>query len=452
MSRIVVGVDVGSSRVKAAGYLPSGRRAMLSAVPTPVLRRRNGTDFPVLDVLDAIGTVVTGLGVPTDDIAGIGFASMGEAGTVLRDGELVGLDFPSWHDLRGAEVVADLNRQFDPSWLTGRTAGHVRTASSLAKLGWLHRAGVPLDGTFLTVVAAATWRLTGRCVQSSSLAVTGGAFDPVRGEHDEDIWSAAGLASVRQPQVEPDVAVPATGQSAGGWLSLRAGTPVVIAGHDHPVGAVGLGAGERDVIDSMGSGEALLTRWRPAVVPSITEVAEMIGTGFSLEAWPGSLDLAVIKEGLRPGFAMQAMAEHIGIGRDELDELTGSELGGEPLPADLVARLETGGDEPAEERRYPGGAGLDLSSWSALIRYYALAGADGEDQLRALTGADGRLVLTGGGLRSKRWVAAKRAARNSAAPVVEAPEQEAVTRGAAALAGVAAGWWAEAAGMPGGLA
>jgi xylulokinase len=67
------------------------------------------------------------------------------------------------------------------------------------------------------------------------------------------------------------------------------------------------------------------------------------------------------------------------------------------------------------------------------------------ERIAALAGPHDRLVVFGGGSRSPVWLRAKAAALGM--PVVRG-SAEAVARGAALVAGVAAGWWATPAAGP----
>ena len=83
--------------------------------------------------------------------------------------------------------------------------------------------------------------------------------------------------------------------------------------------------------------------------------------------------------------------------------------------------------------------GDPAQAWVDALDGYAEQAAAGEARLRRLSGADLPTLLTGGGTRSPRWVRAKRERATHGLVVVDDPES--VARGAALLAGVAAGCW-----------
>ncbi|WP_024287287.1 FGGY family carbohydrate kinase [Cellulomonas sp. KRMCY2] len=439
MDELVLGIDIGTSRTKVAAYGRDGRAVTFRASPTPIGNIAGAVDFPVLAMLDTVESLIEGMGLRGSPIVGVGIGTMGEVGTILAGSRLQHIDFPAWYDDRGADVVRALEEAFGRSWLAGRTGGHVRSTSSLAKLAWLSAHGRLVDGTFLGLAGAVAWRLTGQAVQEASLASTSGAFDPVEGQYVEAIWVSAGLGGVRPARVTP----PATGTPADTALArrlgLRPGAMVVIAGHDHPVAAVGTGARAGEVVDSMGTGEPVLaavTRSTPR--PSHAEVARLVADGLTVESWPSTGDVALIWEGLRPGLAMQTFLDATRGDRAALDaQAPPPGTAGLPAP-DAVRTLEQGG-----ACHLPEGP----SSWAQILDHYAVMAAKGEQAVRAATGASGVTLLTGGGLRSPRWVAAK-AALGATSPVVS-QATETVARGAAAIAGMACGWWSDTADMPG---
>ena len=63
-----------------------------------------------------------------------------------------------------------------------------------------------------------------------------------------------------------------------------------------------------------------------------------------------------------------------------------------------------------------------------------------------LLGPPGRIVVFGGGSRSRPWLELKAGA--VPVPVLRVTAPEAAARGAALAAGVAAGWWPSLAGAP----
>jgi len=436
---VVVGLDFGSSRIKAAAYDRDGRLVAASSAETPIAVRDDGDDFLVLDMLDAAARAIAELGCARGAIAGIGLSSMGEVGTILTDEGLADLAFPSWYDRRGADIVADLERVHGKDELLIATGNHTRVASTVAKLGHLSTTRDLPTGTFLGLCGALAWQLTGRAWQEAGIAVTSGVYS--RNGYLQHVWDSAGLGRIALPSVlAPGHSEPASTALAD-TLGLAAGAPVVIAGHDHPVAAVGAGVRPGELGDSMGTGEALIAVMRAeyASDPAALAAALQSNHYLSFEVWPPTGELLVVWERLRPGLAMRSFIEHGGVDRAVLDAEAPDSTSGDVFDERTSLAMENG--EPSGLAATPG-------NWAELIDYYVLLANYGQELVRAATGADGATVLTGGGLRSSRWRRAK--ARLGRAPMVVSTVEETGTRGCAAMAGVAAGWWQSAEAMPGG--
>lgn len=435
MDQAVIGVDIGSSRIKAIAYDRNGRAMRDVAVPTPLRRHGDVLDFPVLDMVatarEALAAVARG-----SHVMGIGIASMGEVGTIVSGGSLAAIDFPSWHDSRGDSVIRRLSSLAETLDAHTATGGHFRTVSTVAKLAWLADQRAIDSGMFLTVASALAWTLTGDATQDMSLAVTSGVTNPLNGRHLDELWAAAGLQGILlAPVANAGTAAPIAAERTVEGL-LPGSIPVVVAGHDHPVAAVGTGAPRDAVIDSLGTGEPLIAPFAGAHVVRRARVAPFPPEGFSIEASPSTGDPIAIAEGLRPGLAMSALLAASGTSRAELDARVDLDCD-TTLDAGDVAALESGVVTiPADHR-----------SWSALHASFVARAADAERAVRELTGVQGPTVLTGGGLRSTAWVKMKQ--RAASGPVLVSTATETAARGAAALAGVAAQWWDSPEGMPG---
>lgn len=439
MTDVVVGVDFGSSRIKAAAFTADGEMVALEAVDTPLERTAAGDDFPVLDMLAAAGDVIAALDVGA--IAALGATSMGEVGTVLTADGLTPLAFPSWYDDRGVEVVDALEREWGAGSLRDLTARHLRTTSTVAKLAHVQAttSGVPA-GRFVGLCGALGYLLTGEAWQEAGLAVTSGVYDLIERRYLRDVWASAGLAHVDLVDVRaPGFGAPAQSEFAR-LLGLSPGAPVVIAGHDHPVAAVGSGMRVGEVFDSLGTGEAIISAFSRAADVGRDDLIAHLDRDphLTFEVWPSTGAPLAVWERMRPGLAMRTFLEASGVDRTVL-EAGALAPGDRPgFSADDLAALQSG--------RFPGGP-VDARAWGELIDAYVLLAAEGIGLVREVSGARGAAILTGGGLRSRRWREAKLALGGG--PLEVSTVTEAAARGCAAIAGVAAGWWERPENMPG---
>lgn len=421
----VVGIDIGSSRIKAGAFGRDGSLLALKSVETPTVSTSKGTDFPVLLMFSAVQDCVGHLVRQGISIRGVGVCAMGEVGTVAHGDTLADLAFPAWHDSRGLDIVESASDAQREQWLQS-SGGHFRTVSTAAKLGWLQRHGGVPSGTFLNLASGVVFATTGRAVQDVSLAVTTGAVDPVSGVEVPDAWASAGLEHVAIAPIDSQQPWGETPTSGAPDWHLPGNIPVLVAGHDHPVACVGTGAAPGDVIDSLGTGEPLLATMDPQRAAEVSATIDF--ANYSIERWPGTPLPLLIAEGMRPGLAMESFLRVTGTRREDLDASLAPN-GASVTDADVVA-LERGTLTVRSG---------DLG-WSALHFYFSHRAERENHAVRAFTGATGATVLTGGGLRSTAWVRHK-AAVAEGHEVLVSTALETAARGAAAQAGVAAGWW-----------
>jgi sugar (pentulose or hexulose) kinase len=262
-----VGIDLGTTNTKVALVdADSGRVLAVASAPTPepaylaeVLRRLLRL---VLDGAPAPGAV--------------GIASMAETGVPLdASGAPLG-GWLRWDGHRARAEADELARRLGWAELVAATGVRPSAKVPLATWAWL-RARRPDTWSAMARWAGAAdlagYLLTGRLATDHTLAGRTMAYRlPAPGDAVPDGFDAALLAEVGlRPEQLPDV-VPGgvSGRVADPMFGLRPGTPVVIAGHDHAVGAYAAGVREPgDVADSLGTAEAILTL---AAAPDPVEV------------------------------------------------------------------------------------------------------------------------------------------------------------------------------------
>lgn len=430
---LLLGIDLGTSTVKANVIDRHGRSLGVGTAPTPFAAHAEGVQMSVEDLFAAVGAAIADLGVLTSRVVGVGVASMGETGTIIRPDGPSDLPLVAWHDERGTEIVDELIDRFGVDEIRRRTGRQPRSVTSVAKLGWLLRNGYRTGGTWAGVAGLTVWKLTGALAQEHSLAATSGAYDPIRGEYDRQILSFLGLDSlVWAPARVAGTPLGRVSADGSAWSGIPVGVPVTIAGHDHAVGVIGSGGDRSEVIDSMGTGEPLVVafdadhfRGRHPSWP------DQFGD-LTVTSWPGTPGHMLLWEALRPGLAMHTLLQALRGTRDDV-EFSAIRVDAEPVDLATLVQMQEGTVptdllcRPADE------------AWAATLEGFAQATATAEARLRQMCEVTGSTLLIGGGLRSRRWVEAKmRWARH---PLMMASEREAVSRGAGLLAGVAAGWW-----------
>jgi xylulokinase len=418
----------------------AGSQCGLAVEPTPFVRRPAGVEMDLTDLEGALGHLLEGLGSARERVVAVGVAGMAESGAPMDGGRAVA-PILAWHDGRGEETVARLERHFGEA-LPRRIGQRLRSVSSVAKLGWLLEHGVCPPARWLGVPELCLYVLTGAEATEHSLAARTGAYDVVRGGYMPEVAAFLGLRPDTFPPVAPSGAVMGrVSRPAGARYVLPEDTPVTVAGHDHLAAGVGLGPGEADLLNSVGTAETLLRRH-----PTAPDIERSLDLGLAVTVWPGGAAWGVLASVKRSGIVIAALAAALGLEPAELDRLAETVGAGaaEELGADLTPWLELrSAAAPAPE--VP--TGPPGAVWATTLGTLSARTVDTAARLSALLGPHERMVVFGGGSRSRPWMAAKAAAMTGA-PVLRSTIPDATARGAALAAGAAAGWWPSTADGP----
>lgn len=425
---LLLGIDVGTSRTKAVLVDESGGEAGRAAVATP-FSTGDRVELEVDALRGCVAEVLGALGDVRNRVAAVGVAGMAESGAPL-DGEGRPLaPVIGWHDPRGQDAVDELERRFGPD-LARRVGQPLRPILTAAKLAWLVDHGLATGvSRWLGVPELVVHALTGAEATERSLAARTGCYDVGRQAWMPEVGEALGFEVGIFPAVEPaGAAVGLVSAGAAAWSGLPAGIPVTLAGHDHLAGMIGAEVAHGEVANSVGTAETLVAR-----SPTLPDAAASGPLRVAVTLHPDGQAWALLVSAVRSGVVVDAAAHRLGRSPAELDELAVPFSGGEgPSGVPWAPGSIEGMDPPA---------GAPGAVWAGLL--HALAGrtADAYRRLEQVAAPARGVVVFGGGSVSRPWLQAKAAALP--VPVRRAPVTDAVGRGAALYAGVAAGWWPE---------
>ena len=430
--QLLLGVDVGSSSIKALLVDGQGRDAGTASVATPFATRDGRSEATVEALGDALREAVAALGERRSRVAAIGLTGMAESGAPLGADGVALAPVIAWHDRRGEDVARRLTTQLGPG-LEARIGQELRYVSSVAKLGWVVDRGLEGVDRWLGVPELCLRALTGAEATEHSLAARTGCRDIGRGTWIEEVAEAAGFPIGVFP------AVAAAGEEMGAVtpeaadaFGLPPGVPVTVAGHDHLVGLLGSGAARDDLANSVGTAETVVGR-----SGSLPDLAAARSRGAAVTVFPGGDGWAVLASAARSGIVLEDAAATLALPLDQLDALAdGAELLDAPGLSESLRRRE-----PPELPDGPPGA-----VWHTLLHHLAAETARAAVQVIGVVGSRRRLVVFGGGSSSPPWLAAK--AELAPLPVWRSTASHAASRGAALYAGATAGWWAAAAAPP----
>jgi sugar (pentulose or hexulose) kinase len=429
---LLLGLDLGTTSAKATVVAIDGRERAHGRAPTPWHRVPTGAEMDPNELVEAaVAAAREALAAaPAGRVVGVGVASMAETGALLGpDGEPIA-PMVAWHDTRGEEEAEEVARAIGTDRFTERTGLPISRLCTVSKYRWM-RANMPDVKRGVRWLNVAEWivrALGGEEVAELSLSSRTGFLDL-----DRRGWWDEVLEFVEAPpRLLPDpreAGVPAGRVTR--VLAEAEGAVLTVSGHDHPCASVGAGATRPgDVFDSCGTAEAFVRPVDPPMTPDGIRRAVAGGVTVGWNAVPGQQALMA---GFVSGLALTRFLDLLGVPQDRREALEAAALGVPPGAEGVTVVGVT--DDRAALEGIPGSAS-PAHVWRAALEAVARHGAEVLATIESIAGESARLVVTGGWARSPVARAVK---RDILGPFEEPAVQEAGARGAALIAGIAAG-------------
>jgi sugar (pentulose or hexulose) kinase len=428
----LLGLDLGTEFTKSAVVTLDGVERAHGRARTPWRTVPSGAEMDPAALVDA-GLTAGREALDRADVGrvvGVGVTSMAETGVLLdRHGEPVA-PMIAWHDTRGQNEAAEIAEIFGADRFAERTGLPASRLCSLSKYRWM-RANLPEAKRGVRWLNVAEWMIRsvgGTDVAERSLSSRTGFWDlAARRPWNEALaWAEAPAGLLPDPS---DSGTPAG--RANGSLREAEGAVLTVSGHDHPCAMIGSAATRAgDVFDSCGTAEAFVRAVAPQLPPGAIRRAVAADVTVGWHVVPGEL---AVMAGFVSGLALQRFLDLLGIGIEDRAELDDAALlippGADGVAVrDVIAARATIEGLP----RSPTPAHV----WRAALEAVARHGADVLRTIESVAGETGRLVVTGGWARSPAVRAVKREILGS---FDEPDVAEAGARGAALIAGIAAG-------------
>ena len=263
---MLIGVDIGTTNLKVLATTARGRVLKVVSRPMVIHRPQPGWadfDVPALEAsaLGGLREVVAAL-PERAEVAAITVDSIGESFLGVDAAGAVVTRCPTWFDRRTRNARAELGID-ERKWyeVTGLADDDIAT---FHRLRWMQTEGEITPGQvrrWMNVADYGVFLLSGTAAAAPSLAARSGLYDRRHARWSDELLGALGL--------DPDwlpAALPA-GSVAGGLradvarhVGLRAGTPIINGGHDHPCAGVGCRViRPGSLLDSTGTAEAVKT-------------------------------------------------------------------------------------------------------------------------------------------------------------------------------------------------
>jgi sugar (pentulose or hexulose) kinase len=429
---LLLGIDLGTTYAKATVMGLDGRERSHGRTPTPWRRVHTGAEMDPHDlVTDAVAAARQALAAtPGARIVGVGVTSMAETGALLdAAGEPVA-PMIAWHDTRGDSEAEEIGRAIGTDRFSEHTGLPVSSLCTLSKYRWM-RTHIPEAARGVRWLNVAEWMvraLGGHDVAELSLSSRTGFLDlgPRRWW-----WDALQLAEAPSGLLPEPVRA---GEPAGRVTEALAeaeGAVLTVSGHDHPCASVGAGATRPgDVFDSCGTAEAFV---RPVESPVPPEDIRRAVAGGLTVGWNAVPDQQALMAGFASGLALTRFLDLLGVSVDDREAIETAALH-VPSGAEGITVQGVTGDRPTLEGI--SGSVSPAHVWRAAVEAVARHGAEVLSVIESVVGKPVRLVVTGGWARSTVVRVVK---REFLGPFEEPIVQEAGARGAALIAGIAAG-------------
>jgi xylulokinase len=271
---LAVGVDLGSTHVKAVVADLDGRVLGIGRAPTPARSDGDGGAVHPPDALVGTAERVVREALEASDagdergatagrVGAIGIASVAEAGAPVDSSGRPIADVIAWYDPRSAPEARRIADEVGSEALFARTGVRAEAKVTLAKLLWLRDHEPDMlermaGWRFVADLVGGAW--TDGAGTSVTLACRSAAWNLRAARWDHELLAIAGLSPERMPEVVAwDASIGALTADAAVRLGLAAGLPIAVAGHDHLVGGLAVGvAAPGDALDSIGTAEAVV--------------------------------------------------------------------------------------------------------------------------------------------------------------------------------------------------
>lgn len=431
MGDIVVGIDVGTTRVKALAVDLSGKILTESALPTPWEHRGAEAQIDPRVLADTVRAVLSELvdsdGWPAGGRAcGIGVAGMAETGVLVNAAGSPVAPALAWHDPRGH--VDLLESEVGRSEFHRHVGMRLNSKPSVAKILWLQE-NVETAKDAVLHLSVGEWiarDLGGDAVAELTLVSRTGLYDVVA----QEPWRATlDLTGDLLPE-RIIVAGEHCGMVDDSLPEALRGAALTVAGMDHQAAAFSNGAARVGVLfDSMGTAEALL-RFVPGPM-SRDDIETLVDQDVAV-MWSVVPGLVCVLDGFLTGLSLQRLLS--ALGRTDLParkELAANALavsrGSISIDAVKLTGLSIRG---IDDEATPG------SIWRAAVEDLTEASANSIAFVEQLVGPRTDTVIAGGWIHDA-MIRDARTRQLGAFTVSEVSEAGAM--GAALLGGIAAG-------------
>ncbi len=250
MGEVIVALDAGTSSLRGVAYEPTGKRRAGASFPyTPEYHPDGRVRQATSNWVDALDEVLSAL---SDDLTRqklkplcVSLTSQ-RASVIPVDRKGTAAAFAlMWHDRSTADECRHIREVFDERELYHTTGLRVDSYFSAPKIVWLRNHDPETfseSAKLLGVQDFIAYLLTGEVVTDHTQASRTLLFDISSRRWDEAILAGLGVSQEKLPElVAPGTAIGNTSAELSARCGFPSGVPVILAGGDQQVAAVGMG-------------------------------------------------------------------------------------------------------------------------------------------------------------------------------------------------------------------
>lgn len=264
---MLLGIDIGTTNSKAGLFTKDGKAIAIASRPTATHQNERGEFYYEPEEMwkllaSAVRQVIRG--VDPGQIEAIGITSMAESGLLVDQASGQPLSpFMPWFDTCSKPQSDFIKSQCDTFERFQASGLHLSFKLGLCKLLWIREhypEAFTQNARWLSASGYIAYRLCGEMGFDYSLAARTYAFRVDTKAWDEPWLRRFGIDPAIYPKALPSgTTLGGITAAAAAETGLAPGMPVAIAGHDHVVAALAVGAIRQGVIyDSMGTAETLV--------------------------------------------------------------------------------------------------------------------------------------------------------------------------------------------------
>jgi xylulokinase len=456
----LMGIDLGSTSIKAVVYDLAGNIAASHSVPAEIKHLDsdhptwafwdpdtvwNSTITVINKVLDEIGKAA--------DIKGIAVTGLGMDGVPLdQDGQWL-YPFISWQCTRTEPQSRAFSQKFGAEKIFSISGKQVLHIDTIYRLIWMqenHPEILAKTDKWLLIEDFINFMLCGRQATDYTMASCTSLFDQNTMKWSDTLFESAGLDMTLFPEVLPSGTVlGGVTKKAARTTGLQEDTPIILGGHDYICASLAVGAFVPDVImDVTGTWEIIVR-----TLPRFTINKEIFAAGINVEAHvardayllAGYSPSALMLEWFRDNYAFEEKETENRTGKQDWEPLMETAATA-PCGSNgvfFLPHLAGAGTPDIDSRSLGAFIGLSPTTDKGCMLRAIIEGLDYQfkDILfsfeQALPGGIQKIIAVGGAVRNQLWMQNK---ADVTGKIIEVPAlEEATTLGAALLAGIGTG-------------